>query len=84
MQIQSDPILQLQQQEDVLDAMMSVGLTVMLTENTRYSVVKALTLFYSCFNSKQAMLEQFWQGAEDLGLKSLLVKYQGMSFTNHL
>ena len=67
LQVQSGLISDFRQDESIIDAMMSAGLTVQLTENNQSSIAKAMTWYKSRIREKQETIEQFWQGAEELG-----------------
>lgn len=47
----------------------------LLTANTRSTIVKALSLKCSNLLNKKAVLDSFWEGAEKLGLRTLLKRY---------
>ena len=79
--MQSGLISDLRQDDSIIEAMMSAGLTVQLTENNQSSIAKALTWYNSRIREKQETIEQFWQGAEELGLQKLLIQYPGMPVT---
>jgi len=63
--------------EDVIDLMEKANVHLHLNKNTKDTIVKALTIHCSTLNQKKAMLDEFWQGAEELGLQSLLRANRG-------
>ena len=61
--VQLGLISELQEDDSVLEAMMSAGLTVRLTETTRSSIVKALTWSFSRIRNKHPrphLLDVHW------------------------
>lgn len=62
-------------QEEIAEFLTENGINVLLTANTRSTIVKALSLKCSNLLNKKAVLDSFWEGAEKLGLRTLLKRY---------
>ncbi|CAG2222029.1 unnamed protein product [Mytilus edulis] len=70
--IQNEPVDQLNTDDEVLTAMEESGITSRLSPTSRLSIAKALIAHFSRITSKKGILDQCWEGAEELGLQSLL------------
>lgn len=64
-------------QEEIAEFLTENGINVLLTANTRSTIVKALSFKCSNLLNKKAVLDSFWEGAEKLGLRTLLKRYPG-------
>lgn len=62
----------------IADLMSAAGIRQRLTDETKSSVISALILNNSKIQ-KQPMFEEFWRGAESLGLKTILQNHPGMT-----
>ncbi|CAG2246359.1 unnamed protein product [Mytilus edulis] len=77
-QIQNEPVDQLNTDDEVLTAMEESGITSRLSPTSRLSIAKALIAHFSRITSKKGILDQCWEGAEELGLQSLLKSNPGL------
>ncbi|CAG2227582.1 G2H3 [Mytilus edulis] len=75
--IQNEPVDQLNTDDEVLTAMEESGITSRLSPTSRLSIAKALIAHFSRITSKKGILDQCWEGAEELGLQSLLKSNPG-------
>ncbi|XP_071172623.1 G2/M phase-specific E3 ubiquitin-protein ligase-like [Mytilus edulis] len=75
--IQNEPLDDLNKDDEVLSAMEESGITSRLSPTSRLSIAKALIAHFSRITSKKGILDQFWEGAEELGLQSLLKSNPG-------
>lgn len=70
--VEKDSLSTLMVNDDVLACLEEAGITSAMTEASRQPIIKALTAFYSQQYQRQTMYDQFWEGAEMLGLRTLL------------
>ncbi|CAC5421212.1 G2H3 [Mytilus coruscus] len=62
----------LNQDEAVQNILESAGINLRISATSKRTISKALIAYFSRVTSKKAILDQFWEGAEQIGLQTLL------------
>ncbi|XP_076115254.1 uncharacterized protein LOC143083024 isoform X2 [Mytilus galloprovincialis] len=73
--IEKEKVELLNSDTTILDMLEDAGIHLIVSSSSRPTIVKALVAHYSKFNSKKLMLDAFWEGAEQLGLQTLLKEH---------
>ena len=73
----NDDIRVVQFDDEVVTLMESAGMTCQLTQSNREEVARALALQASPITMCKWMWDAFWEGAEELGLRTLLRAHPG-------
>ncbi|XP_052089220.1 myb-like protein X [Mytilus californianus] len=66
-----------QYDEAVQNILESAGINLRISATSKSTISKALIAYFSRVTSKKAILDQFWEGAEQIGLQTLLKSNTG-------
>lgn len=75
LKIEKEKVELLNSDTTILDMLEDAGIHLIVSSTSRPTIVKALVAHYSKFNSKKLVLDAYWEGAEQLGLQTLLKEH---------